>query len=748
MEEMLEVAKKAFPSMHGDEYIQGLNENVEILWDKWGIPHLFAKNIDDLFFSQGYIHASHRLWQMETFRRLISGRLSEITGEGSLKSDKHYRELGLYQIAQRCAQNLQKDKNSEDYIFMDSYINGINKRIHLMQNNLPIEFHILNFKPENWTIDDSFKIISMIEWSLSNWNYPYEILREYLAKKLGKESANQLISFNSEMEVDESVGSNAWAVNPNKSESGAVLLANDPHLPLINPALWFLMHLHCPELNAIGTSLPGVPAIVIGHNESIAWGLTNVMADTTDLFKLTISPENENQYLYNGKWRDFERIDEIIHIRGKQKPIVYPVLRSKFGPVIHFFEKYDQIHPFFIQGEYALKWSSYNAELINNLKGFKGINRAKNWQEFREALAFLTINPQNFIYGDIEGNIGHQHGGKIPIRKHGNGGLILPGDDEKYDWAGISSFNQLFSVFNPERGFVYTANYNVEKAPNGLLIADDRIAPYRQLRLKKLLQAKDKLSISDFKDIQLDRYTEEAAELLPIMLKSLKMNKNLLNFSKVISYLEEWDFLLTKNTVGGTIYKIWYSEVQKIMLESLIDKKVANIFQGSRPFNLKQIIESKSIFSDEEISKILLKALKSAIDYLTGLCGLDVEKWKWGNLHTFTLAHPFSHANKEAEILNAGHFKIGGDGNTLNPGSYNPSQGFNVLSGPSYRQIHDLSDWDKSIGALPGGQSGLPFHKHYKDLVKLWVKGKYFPYLFTRKAILANLESKQTLKPQ
>ncbi len=748
MEEMLEIAKKSFPLMQGKESVQGLKASVEILWDKWGIPHIFANDIYDLYFTQGYIHAGHRLWQMETFRRLISGTLSEITGKGSLKSDKHYREIGLYHIAQRCAQDLERKKDSEDFKFMDSYIKGVNTRIQMIQNSLPIEYHILNFKPDEWKFEDCFKIISMIEWSLSNWNYPYEILREYITIKHGKKTANLIMPFNSEMMVDESVGSNSWAVTPKKSQSGAVLLANDPHLPLTNPALWFLIHLNCPDLNVMGTSLPGVPAVIIGHNESIAWGLTNVMADTTDLFKLTINPDNETQYRYNNKWVDFEIDEEIIHIKGESKPLKYPVYRSKLGPVINYFENYNQIYPFFIEGKYALKWSSYNADLINNLKGFKGINKASNWQEFREALSVITINPQNFIYGDIAGNIGHQHGGKIPVRKHGNGASISPGDDEKYDWEGISEFDKLYSLYNPERGFVYTANYNVEKAPNGLLIAEDRIAPYRQLRLKKLLQSKEKLSIEDFKAFQLDRFTEEAAELLPIMLQYLKENKHLSNVQDAISYLEKWDYYLTKKTIAGTIFKVWYNETQKSVLESILGTKVAHMVLGSRPFNLKQTFESLYKNKEEEISKLLLKALENALNYLSSSYGSKSDKWIWGRLHTLTLTHPFSQANEQAKILNAGPFKIGGDGNTLNPGSYDPSEGFDVLSGPSYRQIHDLSNWDNSIGALPGGQSGLPFHKHYKDLIKLWVKGEYIPYLFTKEAISKNLESKQTLKPK
>ncbi len=747
MEELLEIAKKSFPSMQEEEKINGLKANVEILWDKWGIPHIFAENIYDLYFTQGYIHASHRLWQMETFKRLVSGTLSEITGESSLLSDKHYREISLYQIAQKCAQNIEKNKNSEDYKFMDAYVKGVNKRIEDVQENLPIEFHILNFKPKEWKFEDTFKIISMIEWSLSSWNYPYEILREHILSKLGKETANKIIPIDSEMNVNESLGSNAWAVSPKKSRSKSVLLANDPHLPLTNPALWFLIHLNCPGLNVIGTSLPGAPAVIIGHNDKIAWGLTNVMADTTDLFKLEINPENEHQYKYNGNWIDFEIREEIIYLKGKSKPITYPILISKFGPVINFFEGYDRIFQFFIPGKYALKWSSSDANLINNLKGFKGVNVASNWQEFREALAYITINPQNFIYGDVAGNIGHQHGGKIPVRKYGNGAVINQGNDEKYDWKGISSFDQLFSLYNPECGFVYTANYNEEKSPNGLLIGEDQISPYRQVRLKKLLQSKTIFSIEDFKVFQLDRYTEEAAELLPIMLTFLKKNKNLNNYREIISYLENWDYFLTKNSIAGTLFKIWHHKTQKAILEPLIGKNVFQMFAGSRPFDLKRIWDLYFMNNEDKISKILLNALENTIEYLTTSYGSKPEKWAWGNLHKFTLEHPFSSANKEAKILNAGPFKLGGDGNTLNPGSYDPSDNFNVISGPSYRQIHDLSNWDNSIGALPGGQSGLPFHKHYKDLIKLWVTGKYIPFLFTKEAISKNIESKQKLKP-
>ncbi|MFW9901218.1 MAG: penicillin acylase family protein [Candidatus Thorarchaeota archaeon] len=739
MEDLLNIAKNSFPPVSGSEKVKGINDEVEILWDNWGIPHVYAKSLSDAYFAQGYLHSRHRLWQMETFRRLISGELSELTGEATILSDKYYRTLGLHRLAKKCVLNLEKTKDSKEYHWMNAYINGVNSGINQAQKNPPIEFSILDVKPREWLFEDSFKIISMIEWNLSSWNIPYEVLRQHIINKVGIEKAKQFIPFFPETYVDVPKGSNAWAISPNKSESGAVLLANDPHLALTNPAIWFLIHLNCPELNVIGTSLPGLPMVVIGHNENIAWGLTNVTADTIDLFELEINPENKNQYKYNGDWLDFEIVNEKITIRGNTEPLEHEVLISKFGPVVEYFDKNQRYYNFNLPGKYALRWSSFEPDLQSNIKGFIHINKASNWQEFRDGIKYVTINPQNFIYGDKNGNIGHQHGGRIPVRNFGDGSTITPGTDEKYNWKSLSSFDQLFSVFNPKHGFVYTANFNEDKSPNGLLIAQDRISPYRQIRLKKLLQSKEKFSIDDFKEFQLDRYTEEAAELLPIMLNHLKTIKESGQYSDLISILEEWDYFLTKNSIAGTIFKIWHQKMLEIILKPILGEELLILYSGSRPFNLKKIIEAYQENLDE-LKDILLNSFKNAVIFLTDTLSSDFNKWQWGNLHKLTLTHPFSLVNKDARALNAGPFKIGGDENTLNNGYYDRLSNYEVIVGPSYRQIHDLSDWDKSVGALPGGQSGLPFHKHYKDLIKLWVKGKYIPYLFTRTAILNNLE--------
>jgi penicillin amidase len=730
MEELLNIVKKSYPSVSGSEKVKGIQDEVEILWDKWGIPHIYANSVDDAYFAQGYIHASHRLWQLEFFRRVTSGRLSEIVGEGTVDRDKHYRIIGLQRIAKKCAANLRKDLNNEILKGLNSYVEGVNVGIKKATKNPPIEFAFLNIKPEKWSLEDSLRIMSLIEWGLGSWSYPLEILREHLINKLGLEMADKVIPLYSGAKVAKPTGSNGWAVSPHKSESGAVLLANDPHLPHTLPSIWILMHLTCPDLNVIGSSFPGVPSVVLGHNENIAWGATTVTSDNVDLFELEINPENENQYKYNGKWIDFELIDEPIRVQGRNQPI-------------------DQTRVFKIDlpEKYALCWTSYEVNLEETIKGFREVNLASNWSEFREAMRKMTITPQNFLYGDTKGNIGHQHGGTLPLRKYGDGATVTPGTDEKFEWSGLVPFEKMFSIYNPEHGFVYTANFNEDKAPKGVLIAQDRAKPYRQMRIKNLLQSKEIFSIQDFKNYQLDLFTEEAQELLPIMLKYVKPKIRTELHNELVSLLENWDYFLTKNSVAGTIYKIWHQETLRAILVPLIGIELFEIYLTSNPFELQRLFK---LYDEkaEELKQNLFIAFENTLNFLTEKFSSDFTKWKWGNLHKIVLAHPFSQANEEAKILNIGPFKIGGDGNTLNNGYFDPMNEYEVFAGPSFRHIHDLSDWNKSIGVIPGGQVGLPFHKHYNDLMKLWVRGKYIPLLFTRKEILKNVEGNFKLIPK
>jgi len=747
MEEFLEIARKSFPPVEGTEVLDGLQKEVEVMWDNFGVPHVYAKSVEDAFYAQGYIHARHRLMQMELFRRLTTGELSEIVGEATLDCDKHYKIIGLHHIARRCAKELLKRQDSKIYKWIDSYVKGVNAGIEKARQNPPIEFAVLDLKIRDWELEDSLKIVSLIEWDLSSWNFPLELLREKLIMKLGVEMTDKILPLYSGANVKNSVGSNGWVVSPKKSETGSVLFANDPHLPTTLPAIWFLVHLNCTEFNVIGSSFAGAPMVVLGHNEKIAWGCTNVHADTTDLFKLELNPENDNQYKYNGQWIDFEVIDDPIIVRDNKDPIPFKILMTKFGPIIEYYEIDSNFYKIDLPNKYALRWSSASANLEDNIEAFIKVNKASNWSEFREGLKDLTINPQNFIYGDIDGNIGHQHGGRIPVRSYGDGATATPGTDEKYNWKRLSTFEEMLSIYNPDLGFVYTANFNEDRSPKGLLIAQDRSEPFRQIRIKNLLQSKEKISFQDFMDFQFDYFTEEAPVLLPIMLEHLKANSLSEKFSEIISLLEKWDYYLTKKTVAGTIFKVWWQETIKSILIPSIGEDNVLPYLSACPYELIRLFK---LYDNkiEELQELLLKSLQDTVDFLSEKLSSDHNKWQWGNIHKLTLVHPFSLASEEAKVLNIGPYKIGGDTNTLNNGYYDHLNNFDVIVGPSFRQIHDLSDWSKSICIIPGGQSGLPFHKHYNDLIKLYVKGKYIPMLFSKETISKNLEGILKLQPK
>lgn len=745
MENFLEIARKSFPEVEGSEILDGIKKEVEILWDKWGIPHIFAKSAEDAYFSQGYVHARHRLWQMELFRRLVSGELSKIIGGDTLDSDKHYKIIGLHRMAKNSEKRIRESKNSKIFLRLDAYRRGVNAGIEKARNFAPIEFAVLKVEIRDWKIEDSLKVLTFIDWGQSCWNYPMEILREQLINKLGHKLADNLIPLYSGASVSNSVGSNSWVVSPNKSETGSVLFANDPHLPLTLPAIWFLIHLHCPEFNSIGASFPGIPLIVLGHNEFCAWGATNVHSDTIDLFKLEVNPENREQYKYNGQWINFEIIEDPITVK-ETKPNPFKIYVSKFGPVMKYFERDDRLYKIPLPGTHALRWSGLGANIEDSLEAFMNVNAASNWKEFREGLKLLTINPINFAYGDVHGNIGLQHGGRIPVRRYGDGATATPGTEEKYNWERLSEFEEMVSIYNPNRGFIFNANYNEDKAPKGLLLARDTDDPYRHRRLKKIFKLKERFSFQDFIDLQLDQRSEEAAELLPLMLEKLENHESSRELSDIITILKNWDYILTKQSVAATIYKVWFLNTQQAILKPIVGEELLKPFLGSLPFELMRLFK---LYDNKpaELGKLLFNTLQTTIEFLSKNISSEIKKWKWGKIHNLTLVHPFSLANEEAKVLNIGPYKIGGDRNTLNNAYSDPLNPFDTLVGPSFRQIHDMSDWDKSICIIPGGQSGLPFHKHYNDLIKLYVKGKYIPMLFTKEAISKNLEGIFKLQP-
>jgi penicillin amidase len=455
--------------------ISGLTAEVKVVRDKAGVPHIYANNLTDLFIAQGYVTAQDRLWQLEFNRRVGSGRLSEVLGSAALDNDKFLRTIGLRRAAEQELPLLAPEART----IIESYSQGINAFIDTHKDNLPIEFTLLGFTPEPWTPLDSVTWGKVMAYDLGG-NYTNEILRAALVEKLGEKDAALLLPLNgaegtplivpngvSYVDMEKSLalvdlnsaasvisngdmsgqGSNNWVVGGAKTTTGKPMLANDPHLGIRNPSVWYEVSLHGAGFNVAGVTFPGVPGIVIGHNDRIAWGVTNVGGDTQDLFMEKINPANANQYEFQSKFEDMSLIKEEIKVKGKATETI-TVRMTRHGPIMNDVVDSIKNSPYPL----ALQWVALQkAPLIDAVLKY---NRATNWNEFREGLKGFNIAGQNFVFADVDGNIGYQLTGLWPTRAKGDGLLPVPGWNGEYEWTGFVPFEQLPSVYNPPNGFI------------------------------------------------------------------------------------------------------------------------------------------------------------------------------------------------------------------------------------------------------------------------------------------------------
>ncbi len=736
-------AKKAIPPLEEKDEFDGLQGITEILWDEWHIPHIFAKNPDDAFFMIGYLHARFRLFQMEIYRRRFSGTLSEVFGEAALDWDKYMREVGLYRVAQENAAKIRKNQESDVYKKLTAYCNGVNQSIEKCKEHPPMEFHQLGYHPEPWTIEDVFLLISVLDWMESK-NLPKEVLREHLLSMLDEETADKIFPLFKGGESENAVGSNAWVLSPDKTAIESNILANDPHLAFSLPMLWFMVHVQCPDFNVIGVTLPGNPGIIIGHNKHIAWGITNTIADTQDLFKIEVNPENDGQYRYNGKWVDFTLINSPIKIKqedGAIKTLDFTIKETPFGPLIHSFEYGFEMHPIELEGSYALKWTGHTTDIITTVENYVKMNWARNWDEFQQNLKDFSVVPHNFFFADAEGNVGHQVAGQLPIRGKPISGVPYPGISEEYNWTGRVPFEELPSFYNPETGYLFSGNYNEDKGTKGKHpLSIDDVKPYRYLRLKQLLATPEPLTIEDIQTMQFDTYSLQGEKYTPLFLEYVQREKADPLMKKALEYLEKWDFDLSAESVGGAIFKVWQNEAARQILAPKIGEKMVHIFLEESPFSLERILKS-DLYSQEEFKDLMTEGLRQAVEYLKNRIGNNPNDWKWGSIHQVTLRHPFTLANESAKIFNIGPYPVGGDPNTVNNGHPSQAKDYDMVAGASLRQILVPKDWDQSLISIPGGQSGMVYDEGYDNLMKYWVEGKYIPYLFTKKAIKKHLKA-------
>lgn len=776
--------RRSFPTIEGNVQVAGLKAPVEVYRDRWGVPHIYAQNVEDLFFAQGYVTAQDRLWQMEFNRRAGSGTLSEVLGEATLETDRFIRTIGWRRVAEVEAANL----DPESRVTLESYAAGVNAFIESHRSSLPLEFTILGFKPAPWTPADSIAWGKVMAWDLGG-NWEAELFRASLIEKFGEEKANQfappyppeaplvipsealgyqipgidnLLSQARELRKvlgtqGAGLGSNNWVIDGQKSATGMPLLANDMHLGIQMPSIWYEVHLVGGGFNVEGYSFPGLPGVIVGHNDYIAWGVTNVGPDVQDLYIEKVNPANPDQYEYQGQWLEMEIVEEEIEVKGEE-PVMERVRLTRHGPVITPVVEG-------ITESLAFKWTALEPNQI--LKGVMMLNRASNWEEFREALRFWAVPSQNFVYADREGNIGYQTPGWIPIRAKGQGLVPVPGWTGEYEWEGYIPFEELPYLFNPPTHYIVTANNKVIGDQYPYFISRDWDIGHRAQRIRELLEAKSTLSLDDIKAIHADTYSYPAKIFLPYLL-ALEPEGWLQE--RAMNQLEGWDLHDEAQSTGAGIFEVFYLMLVKNTFADELGDLFADYLEADTWPHLaleRMVKEPDSPWFDdvttperENRDDIVRRSFAEACDLLGKRFGDIPHEWTWGRLHTVTFDHPLGAVKPLDLIFNRGPIPARGSGFTVNAASFDYSafaealkpaeigKVFAVQSGVSQRLIVDLSDFSNSLSIHTTGQVGIPFHNHYSDMIAPWQEVKYHPLLWEKDEIERNKEGLLILEPK
>jgi penicillin amidase len=753
--------RRPFPQVSGTVRLQGLQAEVQVVRDRWGIPHIFAQNERDLFFAQGYVHAQDRLWQMDLSRRVASGRLSEIFGEVTLDTDRFFRTLGLRRVAEEEVRLLDPSQRE----ILEAYSAGVNAYIATHRGRLPLEFVLLRYAPEPWTPADSIVFGKLMAWVLGG-NWRAELLRAALIARFGEEGARRLLppypegaptivpqealGFYQALDLKAlaalpgplapvGVGSNNWVVAGSRTATGAPLLANDPHLEGQMPSIWYEAHLSGGRFDVIGATFPGVPGVIIGHNRNIAWGVTNAGPDVQDLYLEQLHPNDPTKYLFRGKWEPLRIIREEIRVKGRSEPVVEVVRLTRHGPILNNVVEG-------LPGYVALQWTALQPNRL--YEAVIGINLARDWQEFREALRKWAVPSQNFVYADTRGNIGYQMPGLVPIRAKGNGLVPVPGWTGEYEWVGFIPFEELPSRFNPRRGYIVTANNRVPPPGYRYFIAAEWDPGFRARRIEQLLTEKGKLGIQDFQRIQLDVQSLVAQEVLPV-LGNLRPRDP--KAQRALELLRGWDGRLAPESTAAAVFEAFLTTLPDALFQEVLGKEVYDMYRKAYwlrvPATLNLLRDPGSGWWQGDRGKVLEKALVAAYEELEERLGRDPKRWRWGTLHQPRFTHPLGRVPVLTWIFNTTPPPTGGDGFTVNNGGYDPDKPFRQTIVASYRQILDLADWDRSLAMHTTGQSGLPLHKHYRDFAPMWAKGEYHPLLFSRARIEAEMEGRLVLSP-
>lgn len=776
------LAKRTATRNQGRYHLHGITRPVEVIRDTWGVPHIYAENREDLFFAQGFVHVQDRLWQMELTRRIAQGRICEIFGKDALPADRITRTLGFRRCGEQDWAALSSDSMAP---FLQAYVKGINAGIELKGQKLPLEFGLLKHRPDPWTPADVLTFGRFISFQMC-FGWLHEVVRMQTAAAVGTDRLEELsldypgrnpvilehpgeahrLTPDGRLEafagpwLNPIGGSNNWTVSGAKMEHGAATLANDPHLVLSAPNIWYENHLVCPDYEATGVTLPGAPMVMIGHNRHIAWGATLSFADVQDTYIEEFTDQSLTHYRFKGETKAAKILEEKIFIQGQTEPHIEKVVITHHGPVVSGIVDCP---------EKQLSLRSKALEPNQMMKAFYLLNLAENWDDFVGGVRLMAAPSLNLVYADTSGNIGYYMTGEVPLCPNNKSLLPMPGWTGANEWQGNVPFEEMPHAFNPAKGYIFTCNNKVTGDDYPHFLGRNFMNGFRAKRLQQLFENKEKYSLQDFQRWQMDVFCVPGRELAEHFARAA--DKGLLaqlseGARDAVKRLVDWDGYLGTESVGGCIYSVIRRNLFDGLIGSALDERLTYNLRGEGPFpiglkftdfmdaeptivlNLLDNPESWWVQRAGGLHTAMAQAVEKSVAYLRETLGHDPQQWHWGRLHTITFGHAFGVKPHLAGIFNRGPFPIPGDTNTLNqarPAARGPYGG--EVTAASWRQIIDMGDFSRSTCVMPIGQSGSIASPHYDDQAEMWLKGQYRPMLWTRADVETNASKKLRLEP-
>ena len=756
--------RQSLPQLDGEARVKGLSGAVEIVRDKEGVPHIRAANERDGWFAVGYVHAQDRLWQMEFQRRIAQGRLSEFLGERSYDVDRLMRTLGIARKAERIAARLDPDTRAN----LEAYAAGVNAFLD-EGHVLPVEFHAMRVTPERWRPADTIGWLLIMSWDLSG-NWRTELARLRFIAKIGVDRTEQILppypgdppwklpdlkslyaSLDSAAGAllaafplpGESIGSNNWAVSGARSETGKPLLANDPHLGLQAPSLWYFAHVATPQGNVIGGTLPGVPFVVLGRNDTMAWAFTTTNGDTQDLFVERVAPDDPGSYLTPAGTAKFETREEAIRVGSEERRI--RVRSTRHGPVISDAVK--------VAGEaappkhvLALQWAALVGDDDPSARAGFALNRARNRDELMEGLRHVVAPQQNVVFADREGHIEFVAPARVPVRRADNeamGRVPVPGWDAKYDWQGFLAFEDLPDVRDPPDGSIVTANHKITPPGYKPFLSIDWFPPYRAERIEELLAQRPKHTLESFARIQADTLSRLARDLLPIA-NAAKPEKE--EGRRAQAMLAGWQGDMTVDSAAPLVFDAWYRELTRLVYADELGDMFRESWDMRAQFMIS-VMKGEPGYADwcddvrtpdrESCATLAARAFDFAAEDLAKRFG-DPQRWRWGRAHFAAGDHrPFGFVPLLSRLFNVSP-PTPGDSYSVDVGHIfirDDERPFANRHAPSMRAIYDLADLDRSLFIHSTGQSGNVLSPWYSNFAERWAKVEYIRIPARRVAI-------------